>query len=981
MMTCRRGHSAKSVGPHAIALVVAGLMLLLAAPSLAQDKKPDVSPPASNAQQAPMNTKAPSQSAPEYQITEFNLLRVTPDPVIVGGAAIAEFDLVVQYGRETAARSAIDEMMGRLAVAIETGSLVRGDASVRSWNVISARSGGQFGASIAKVSGSFVFNLNTDIRSSFFGVNWGSSHALYLSDRQTGLRSNPVSINVRSPRIVQIGLLSGGTAFVGLVGLLAFRLLRAPPERDPPVVIPAPRAALDEEPRPVLPLPEVPPSLLAALSEGKGLLVVGGGASAQAGFPNGPAFLGQLVERLRADLPDSLIHSVGGDSGSARMGATGDGFNKVMDAIVSSKVERERIAREMQKILADVRPDRTMHNRLGSLPWRGAISLTWDTLADDILVDADRGWRKFALDQAGELPAALKSGQRPFLRPLGDLERPDTLSLSIAEFRRNLTRWPDFQRQIGLMLQTESFLFVGVGPDTLQQFLQAVGGDLEVSGERHFALVPDSSENGLLSATLARFGVVLLPYTADHKHQAVSDFVSQLAKSARAAPASKSGSRTAHNEFTNSRIEAIKLTNISLFDNLELKFQTQIPGVDGAAWTVIFGPNGCGKSSILRAIGLALCGNEASAAGGRLLQVGKSDGSIELHFGAQLVRTRLVRNRDVSVTPSSTTPVQGGLALVLGFPALRGAPSTNPKGVAPLETRVAEPADLIPLVNGEVDRRLGNFKQWLINVLEQAGRGDSRAIAKKTLIDDIIREVVPGVFRKLAPLDSSYVIRVKMDDKDTPSPSDVPFDDLSQGMGSIFNWLGVLVQRMYDFYPEAPEPQKLHAITLIDEIDAHLHPDWQRRLVELSKKFFPNVQVIATSHSPLLAGALRGKEMCVLERDRRTGRVAPLKFDVDFYGRSSQEILTSVVFGLQSDRNPETERLIHRYYDLFEKVDPTVEEKKELAELNKKLSNVAYGAVPPKAVPEDISDEEIDDLRMRVEQVRERGASTAGTAS
>ena len=61
--------------------------------------------------------------------------------------------------------------------------------------------------------------------------------------------------------------------------------------------------------------------------------------------------------------------------------------------------------------------------------------------------------------------------------------------------------------------------------------------------------------------------------------------------------------------------------------------------------------------------------------------------------------------------------------IALGFPALRGAPSANPSGVAPVEAPLPEPADLLPMVKGEVDRRLGSFKQWLINVLEQAGPG------------------------------------------------------------------------------------------------------------------------------------------------------------------------------------------------------------------------------------------------------------------
>lgn len=127
------------------------------------------------------------------------------------------------------------------------------------------------------------------------------------------------------------------------------------------------------------------------------------------------------------------------------------------------------------------------------------------------------------------------------------------------------------------------------------------------------------------------------------------------------------------------------------------------------------------------------------------------------------------------------------------------------------------------------------------------------------------------------------MIRVKTSDSDEPSPDDVPFDDLSQGMISIFNWLGVLAQRLYDFYPDADKPEDRHAVIMIDEIDAHLHPDWQRRLVELTKKFFPNVQVLATSHSPLLAGALHKEELCALKWDPSTREVRPVDLFRDLW--------------------------------------------------------------------------------------------------
>lgn len=662
-------------------------------------------------------------------------------------------------------------------------------------------------------------------------MKWGGNHLINLVDPKSGFKSSFIAVEIQSGRLVRWGMVSGGIVLAFLLGVGAWwtdvlrRVLLRMKRRLPPPVgqaevtsmnskAPDPTIdASDDHRPPVLP-PEVPGALLTALSESRAVLVLGEGASAQAGFPTGPVFLDRLLERLRGELPEGMVRvlTANDGDGSRRLASRVGGFSKIMDAIVSS-VPRDRIVREIQDILTKVYPDPDFHEMLAGLPWCGVVSLSWDGF-DESRFTKERSstngeWRRLTLDKASELPAAIRSGHRLFLRPFGDLSRPATLSLSMEEFRRNLQRWPEFRRQLGLLLQTQTFMFIGVSVDTLEQFLQSVASDLEVSDQRHFALVPDNRENEFLSSTLARFGVRVLPYEEGGDHRAVVDFVSSLAKSPRrSATTKKPRSKPASNEFASSRIEGVKLNNIGLFDTLELKFQTSpIAGTKSASWTVIFGANGCGKSSILRAIGLALAGNEATDAAGRLLQVGKNEGDIEVQFGSHVVRTRLVRDREqVIIHAGPATPVQGGLALVLGFPALRGAPSPNPRGASTLSPHNAEPADLLPMVNGEVDKRLGSFKQWLINALEQAARGTSRALAMKKLLDAIIRDVVPGEFKKLAPLDSSYVIKVKTDEDEKSSPGDVPFDDLSQGMASIFNWLGVLAQRLYDFYPDAKQP-------------------------------------------------------------------------------------------------------------------------------------------------------------------------------
>jgi hypothetical protein len=304
-----------------------------------------------------------------------------------------------------------------------------------------------------------------------------------------------------------------------------------------------------------------------------------------------------------------------------------------------------------------------------------------------------------------------------------------------------------------------------------------------------------------------------------------------------------------------------------------------------------------------------------------------------------VLRTRLVRDRTaVVITSSQQTPLQTGSALVLGFPALRGARSVEPRGPSNLpDITDPDPADLLALICGDVDNRLADFKQWLVNVLVQAEGGDRRALAMRKLINDIISDIVPGKIDALAPLSKDdFIIRVI-----TPEGA-VPFDDLSQGMASIFNWVGILIQRLFAICAQAEFPQNEPAIVIIDEIDAHLHPEWQRRLVALTRKHFPQLQILATSHSPLLAGALRRHEMTVLERNMDTERVEQLERVGETYGLPSQDILTSPVFGMSTDRNPAVEKLIHRYFAIFEKPTRTSDEEQELITLGESLSVYRY---------------------------------------
>ncbi|CRM21448.1 recombination protein F [Pseudomonas sp. 31 E 6] len=132
---------------------------------------------------------------------------------------------------------------------------------------------------------------------------------------------------------------------------------------------------------------------------------------------------------------------------------------------------------------------------------------------------------------------------------------------------------------------------------------------------------------------------------------------------------------------------------------------------------------------------------------------------------------------------------------------------------------------------------------------------------------------------------------------------------LSQGEKSIMALVGDIARRLAMMNPSLKNPLHGDGVVLIDEVDLHLHPKWQRRLIHQFTETFPNCQFILTTHSPLVISDTKDVLCYVLddgELEERSG----------LYGLDANQVLLSV---MDTDvRNSEVQARLDRLLDLLQ---------------------------------------------------------------
>ncbi len=370
-------------------------------------------------------------------------------------------------------------------------------------------------------------------------------------------------------------------------------------------------------------------------------------------------------------------------------------------------------------------------------------------------------------------------------------------------------------------------------------------------------------------------------------------------------------------------LERLKVENIRSFELVEVEFA--VPE-SGGQWIVFLGDNGSGKSTLLQLIGLEdfwLAPNPFKTDlrwTKKLVRYGAESAHVQLRHNFQTgwletsfgyksgpdqdhFQPSLTTILDYNYDPDEVLLFASGFGTNRAGREYDDGPKARYDLIASLYDSTSLPS------RGPIDP-----EKWLLGerlkTFEWTERGE-------------LFNAITGALQQLLPRVAE--VNVSGDglsltfepDAETDQMTTVPFASISEGYRATIIWLIDLLAGWLHTQTEenikqwASEGKLLEAMTgivLVDELDLHLHPTWQREIVPTLRRLFPNLTFIVTTHSPLIVQSAEDCEVFVVER---TSASAPSTVQRIELGASTVDsLLTSEAFGLESELDTRTERAI-----------------------------------------------------------------------
>lgn len=417
------------------------------------------------------------------------------------------------------------------------------------------------------------------------------------------------------------------------------------------------------------------------------------------------------------------------------------------------------------------------------------------------------------------------------------------------------------------------------------------------------------------------------------------------------------------------KLEQLTLANFRGFDQIEIPFDDHL--------TVIAGINGVGKSGVLKAIATLLshalpkfcvCLERPGTLAGTDVQLGKSalTMSCQVRLAGATLSASVVRPTAVeSAEAEELRERRDKLRAAARFTSKRSQEARDVEDkIRQIELRLAEPVDvptvsLLPAAGVDADEytlrsasaqaqpiavfystsrllsrigprlpplaeiRLSNaysnaleqsevslydFANWFRAVKEGAIQSPGQAEALLKLVESTVIAFLPEVSELELHTEGQLQFSVKKDAKR------LFLWQLSDGEQGLLALALDLLRRLATANPFADNPvQEGLAVVLIDEVELHLHPKWQRQVVRRLRETFKACQFILTTHSPQVIGQVQASKLRLLTREQGKVSLVPV---AQSFGMDSSWVLQNIM-GVPA-RDYATEQALSQIFDAID---------------------------------------------------------------
>jgi energy-coupling factor transporter ATP-binding protein EcfA2 len=312
-------------------------------------------------------------------------------------------------------------------------------------------------------------------------------------------------------------------------------------------------------------------------------------------------------------------------------------------------------------------------------------------------------------------------------------------------------------------------------------------------------------------------------------------------------------------------IRDLHVTNIGPFDDMTFEFDEHI--------NVFVGPNSSGKSTTLMT--LANIVTYPFTLPGRLCKTAPATFTAHLvgrDGQPQELTGALPLDQEARAYHARWATILTALGYSAFVPALRqntsfrssGSIAVSPRtGMSQLPEELLLRMSLFPTDATLV--RAGIVLERMVEFAERAVRRNDPAMRRLvTQIASIASEILDGY-----PIEFWRIAK----DRDGVFPQfrtldgDIAFDIFSQGTQSVLQWLAYVLISYAKYYGYPSNLAEQPGIMIIDEIDAHLHPTAQQRIIPILRRHFPTMQIFCSTHSPLMLVDLQPGQIQLLQRD------------------------------------------------------------------------------------------------------------------